>query len=78
VKDVAHGENVNVGQGLGEEVSRLEAEAAVESVGFGILLEDGSTLSEVVADAVKMRVGEGDLDGKISLRGSDVGVSLIF
>ena len=78
VQDVAHGENVDAGQGLGEEVSRLEAEAAVDGVSFGVLLEDWSALSEVVANAVKMRVGEGDLDGEIALCGSDVGVGLVF
>ena len=42
-------------------------------MGFSVLVENGRALGEVVADAVQMGVGEGDLDGEVALRCADVG-----
>jgi hypothetical protein len=77
VQNMAHGEDVDAGQILREEVAGLEADAAGEAVGFDILLEDGRDLSQIESDALKVRIGERNLDGEIALGGSDIGESFV-
>ena len=77
VEGVTHGDDVDVGKRLGEEISGLEADAAVKAVGFGVLLEDGRAFREIVAYAVEVRVGEGDLDGEVALCGANVSVGFV-
>ena len=50
----------------------MEFDAAGETVGGDVVLEDGADFREIEADAGDLRVGEGDLGDEIALCGADV------
>ena len=72
MEDVAHHDDVGLGDGRVEEAAGVEVDAAGEAVGGDVVLEDGADFGEVEADAGEVRVGERDLGDEIALRGADV------
>ena len=78
MQHVAHDDHVHLGQGIGEEASRLETQAILKAVRGGVFLEDGFDLRQVEADAVQVRLRRGDLHRRAALGAADVGEGLVI
>ena len=77
MEDVAHHDDVGLGDGVVEEAAGVEVDAAGETVVGDVVLEDGGDLGQVEADAGEVRVGECDLGDEVALRGADVDGGLV-
>src|SRR5205823_11583589 len=61
-----------------EEIAADELQPSFQTALLDILLEDRRHLGEVEANACEVRVSEGYLHSKVTLRGSDIGEASIL
>ena len=77
MQDVAHQDDVGLGQRVIKETASGKTYAVRDAVFLDVLLEDGPDFGKVEADAREMRIGQGDLRGEVALRRAGIGEGLV-
>ena len=77
MEDVAHDDDVRLGEGIGEEVTASEGEAVREAVTRNEGIEVRLYCRELEPDALQVRMGGGDCDGDAAFGAADIDEGLV-